>query len=148
MTENRSVRRSGTSSDCMLQMLYGVVVKEWRFLQLVIRLPEPWLCHNTVDREWFESMQKPCTAVPFSAMSFSEESSLVQSTIFDADLLPRLLSNLMPELRECLVAHRGFHCPHMQGGRPLEGTLAAYAAAWKAGMRNCECDVRLTADGF
>jgi len=155
-TENMSILRSVASPDCMLQMLYGVsssvcsyvLGEEWMFLQLVIRLVDAGLCHSTVDREWFHSMQKRFIAAPCRTVSSSEESSLVESIPSEVDLLPRLLSNIVPELRERLVAHRGFHCPRMQDGRPLEGTLAAYAAAWKAGIRSCECDVRLTADGF
>jgi len=50
-------------------------------------------------------------------------------------------------LQERLVAHRGFHCPWFGELRPLEGTLAAYTVAWRAGVKLCECDVRVTSDG-
>ena len=51
------------------------------------------------------------------------------------------------KLRNHLVAHRGFHCPHLSADRPLECTKPALKMAWDAGMLNCECDVRLSADG-
>ncbi|CAJ1375450.1 unnamed protein product [Effrenium voratum] len=55
----------------------------------------------------------------------------------------------LPELQPLtpnLVAHRGFHCPKLSPERPLECTLDAYKHAWQAGILNCECDVRLSAD--
>ena len=40
-----------------------------------------------------------------------------------------------------IVAHRGLHRLHP------ENSLAAFAAAWEAGVLWCECDVHATADG-
>jgi len=40
-----------------------------------------------------------------------------------------------------IVAHRGLHERHP------ENSLAAFAAAWRRGLRWCECDVHLSADG-
>jgi len=46
-----------------------------------------------------------------------------------------------------LVAHRGFHDPSGRSDiRPIENSLAAYEAAWTAGVHLCECDVVLTKD--
>lgn len=60
--------------------------------------------------------------------------------------LSGMVSGMNSSLREGLVAHRGYHCPRFVGARPMEGTLPAYASAWTAGMKFCECDVRLTVD--
>eukprot|EP00438_Fugacium_kawagutii_P010242 Skav234274 [mRNA] locus=scaffold1464:1091315:1097591:+ [translate_table: standard] len=61
------------------------------------------------------------------------------------------LQNTVPELsgqlREKLVAHRGFHCPLLSDHRPLECTLPALKMAWDSGLMNCECDVRMSSDG-
>eukprot|EP00931_Biecheleriopsis_adriatica_P079044 TRINITY_DN52460_c0_g1_i1.p1 TRINITY_DN52460_c0_g1~~TRINITY_DN52460_c0_g1_i1.p1 ORF type:complete len:323 (+),score=65.71 TRINITY_DN52460_c0_g1_i1:54-971(+) len=59
------------------------------------------------------------------------------------DLIPKLHDQLL----QCLVAHRGFHCPELSSARPLECTLPALRLAWDAGFMHCECDVRLAADG-
>lgn len=53
---------------------------------------------------------------------------------------------LSEELCQKLVAHRGFHCPLLSDKRPLECTLPALQMAWNAGLRHCECDVRLSLD--
>jgi len=50
--------------------------------------------------------------------------------------------------RDQLVAHRGFHDPDFGLNRPVEGSISAYASAWRAGVKLCECDIRLTADGY
>ena len=58
------------------------------------------------------------------------------------DFVPKLNERL----RGKLVAHRGFHDPLLSDLRPLECTLPAVQMAWDAGVLNCECDVRLSAD--
>lgn len=62
-----------------------------------------------------------------------------------------LAGELVPQIPErllrSLVAHRGFHCPELSDSRPLECTLPALRLAWESGLPNCECDVRLSADG-
>ena len=60
--------------------------------------------------------------------------------------LSSFVPKLSEELRGKLVAHRGFHCPHLSDKRPLECTLPALQMAWNAGLRHCECDVRLSLD--
>ncbi|MGA2232917.1 MAG: glycerophosphodiester phosphodiesterase [Tepidisphaeraceae bacterium] len=45
------------------------------------------------------------------------------------------------EAQMIVVAHRGLHSVHP------ENSLAAFAAAWQAGIKWCECDVHATADG-
>eukprot|EP00439_Symbiodinium_sp_Y106_P040845 s4075_g5.t1 len=61
--------------------------------------------------------------------------------------LKQLVVQLPPQLLEGLVAHRGFHCPQLVEKRPLECTLPALTSAWDAGVKLCECDVRLSSDG-
>jgi len=61
--------------------------------------------------------------------------------------LKELVVRLPAQLLEGLVAHRGFHCPQLLDKRPLECTLPALASAWDAGVKLCECDVRLSSDG-
>ena len=52
-----------------------------------------------------------------------------------------------PALARAIVAHRGFHAIDDALEMPLENTLDAYEAAWRAGVTLCECDVGLTSDG-
>lgn len=62
--------------------------------------------------------------------------------------LQNVMSETCPRLSEQLVAHRGFHDPEFGLDRPVEGSLSSYAGAWGAGVRLCECDVRVTGDGY
>src|SRR2546425_9621791 len=43
--------------------------------------------------------------------------------------------------RPIIVAHRGLHDKH------VENSLAAFKAAWEAGIEWCECDVHFSSDG-
>lgn len=61
----------------------------------------------------------------------------------------RNLSSTVPaDLRDKIVAHRGFHCCADRTRRPVENTLPAYEYAWSSGIVHCECDIQLTSDGY
>lgn len=74
---------------------------------------------------------------PMLSASFASERSW---------LCRSFVPKLSEELCQKLVAHRGFHCPLLSDKRPLECTLPALQMAWNAGLRHCECDVRLSLD--
>jgi len=84
---------------------------------------------------------------PRSYESFSDLETLTSYLGREMLLMRTVVESIDDDLRDCLVAHRGFHCTKdQQKVRPLENTLAAYEQAWSLGMKHAECDVVLTKD--
>jgi glycerophosphoryl diester phosphodiesterase len=64
-------------------------------------------------------------------------------------MLRNMIAKAVPcSVLECMVAHRGFHsADDLSDVRPIENTRSAYEQAWASGVKLCECDVAVTADG-
>jgi len=79
--------------------------------------------------------------------SVSDLKTLTSSLGHEILLMRTVVKSIDDKVKDCLVAHRGFHCTmDQQKFRPLENTLAAYEQAWSLGMKHAECDVVLTKD--
>jgi len=79
--------------------------------------------------------------------SFSDLQTITSSLGHEILLMRTVVESIDDDLKDCLVAHRGFHCTMDQEKyRPLENTLGAYEQAWSLGMKHAECDVVLTKD--
>jgi glycerophosphoryl diester phosphodiesterase len=59
-----------------------------------------------------------------------------------------IISETPEDILKGLVAHRGFHSTKDSVTRPVENSLPAYEQAWAMGVHFCECDVKLTSDGW
>jgi len=79
--------------------------------------------------------------------SFSDLKTLTSCLGHEILLMRTVVKSIDDDVKDRLVAHRGFHCTmDNQKYRPLENTLAAYEQAWSLGMKHAECDVVLTKD--
>jgi len=79
--------------------------------------------------------------------SFFDLKTLTSSLGHEMFLMKRIVEKIDDNIKDHLVAHRGFHCIKDQSKvRPLENTLAAFEQAWALGMKHAECDVVLTKD--
>eukprot|EP00924_Labyrinthula_sp_SR-Ha-C_P008347 maker-scaffold_11-snap-gene-10.13-mRNA-1 protein AED:0.00 eAED:0.00 QI:106/1/1/1/0.5/0.33/3/277/334 len=89
----------------------------------------------------------PWDTVSVSSVSASEASLRNAYHGENEKVLGEYVEKLKEEELNCLVAHRGFHLPSDDMERPLENTLRAFDAAWRKGVKICECDVHCTFDG-
>jgi len=79
--------------------------------------------------------------------SFSDLKTLTSCLGQEILLMRTVVKSIDDDIKDCLVAHRGFHSTiDQQKFRPLENTLGAYEQAWSLGMKHAECDVVLTKD--
>jgi glycerophosphoryl diester phosphodiesterase len=102
-------------------------------------------------KHWNKDEEKRSPLSPFSPSSdFESLFDLELSTCslgHELFLMKTIVKKINNDVKNCLVAHRGFHCTKDQERiRPLENTLAAYEQAWAMGMKHAECDVVLTKD--
>eukprot|EP00397_Hematodinium_sp_SG-2012_P015154 GEMP01015427.1.p1 GENE.GEMP01015427.1~~GEMP01015427.1.p1 ORF type:complete len:370 (+),score=77.13 GEMP01015427.1:119-1228(+) len=66
---------------------------------------------------------------------------------FELRWLSRIVETTPADVRDKLVAHRGFHHVDDAVCRPLENSIAAFTQAWAHGLTYCECDIALLSDG-
>jgi len=79
--------------------------------------------------------------------SLISEMNTVARRADETEWLNSFSRQIPDELLSATVGHRGFHDPCGRTDlRPIENSLAAFEAAWSAGVPHCECDVALTKD--